>query len=189
MSLAAHSGFRRSPIKKKEQCGLSRLPPEGYKKLEKDMRKIAIFASGSGTNAENIYKFFANGNRVSVPLVVYDRVNAGVVERMAQYPLVRTEYVPAEVWKERPEEIAAMLRAEGIDMVVLAGFLRFVPEVLTGEYAGRMLNIHPSLLPAYGGAGRYGDKGHPAVIAGGEKRSGVTGHYVAENIAEGELVR
>lgn len=152
------------------------------------MKKIAIFASGSGTNAENIYKFFSKGNRISVPIVIYDRAGAGVAERMAQYPDVKTLYVPGSVWKEHPEEILEVLEKEGIDMVVLAGFLRFVPDALTTKYEGKMLNIHPSLLPAYGGEGMYGDKVHEAVIAAGEKRSGVTVHYVSDRMDEGEIL-
>ncbi|MDE6812019.1 MAG: CD225/dispanin family protein [Muribaculaceae bacterium] len=152
------------------------------------MKKIAIFASGSGTNAENIYKFFANGNRVSVPLVIYDRSGAGVAERMAKYPGVETLHIPGRVWKEHPEEILDLLKKEDIDLVVLAGFLRFVPNLLTEAYSGRMLNIHPSLLPAYGGAGMYGDKVHEAVIAAGERRSGVTVHYVSDRMDEGEIL-
>lgn len=152
------------------------------------MKKIAIFASGNGSNAENIYKFFANGNRVRVALVIYDRPGARVAERMAAYPDVKTLYIPKSVWAENPQEILDLLREEGIDMVVLAGFLRFVPQELTEAYAGRMLNIHPSLVPAYSGPGMYGDKIHQAVIAAGETKSGVTVHYVSDVVDGGEIL-
>lgn len=152
------------------------------------MKKIAILASGSGTNAENIYKFFANGNRVRVPLVIYDRAKAGVAERMAAYPDVKTLYFPKSAWVENPSEILDVLKAEGIDMVVLAGFLRFVPKELTEAYAGRMLNIHPSLIPAHCGPGMYGEKVHESVIAAGDKKSGVTVHYVSDVVDGGEIL-
>lgn len=152
------------------------------------MKKIAILASGSGTNAENIYKFFSNGNRVRVPLVIYDRTNAGVAERMAKYPDVATLYFPKSVWTEHPEEILDILRNEEIDLVVLAGFLRFVPKELTEAFAGRMLNIHPSLIPAHCGPGMYGDKVHQAVIAAGDRKSGVTVHYVSDIMDGGEIL-
>lgn len=152
------------------------------------MKKIAILASGSGTNAENIYKFFANGNRVSVPIVIYDRASAGVAERMEKYPDVKTIYVAPNIWKESPEEIVKLLSREGIDLVALAGFLRFVPKELTQAFEGRMLNIHPSLIPAYCGPGMYGEKVHQAVIAAGEKKSGVTVHYVTDVVDGGEIL-
>lgn len=152
------------------------------------MKKIAIFASGNGSNAENIYKFFANGSRISVPLIIYDRPDAGIAERMKNYPDVQTLYVPAEVWKENPAAILDILGKEDIDLVALAGFLRFIPREITEAYAGRMLNIHPSLLPAYGGPGMYGHKVHKAVIAAGETKSGVTVHYVSEVIDGGDIL-
>lgn len=152
------------------------------------MKNIAIFASGSGTNAENIYNVFKNGNRVRVPLVIYDRKNAGVAERMGKYPDVRTIYIPRDVWKNNPTEIVDLLKNDNIDLVVLAGFLRVIPPALTEEYAGRMINIHPSLLPSYGGMGMYGLKVHEAVIAAGEKESGVTVHYVSDEVDGGEIL-
>ncbi|MDE5773706.1 MAG: phosphoribosylglycinamide formyltransferase, partial [Muribaculaceae bacterium] len=151
------------------------------------MKQIAIFASGSGTNAENIYKFFSRGNRIGVALVIYDRKDAGVAQRMQQYG-VETVYIPGSVWRERPNEILHLLRIKHIDMVVLAGFLRMVPDCITEAYAGRILNIHPSLLPAYGGKGMFGHHVHEAVIANGETKSGVTVHYVTSECDGGEIL-
>lgn len=151
------------------------------------MKNIAILASGSGTNAENIYRFFARGNRISVSLVIYDRKDAGVAERMRQYG-VETVYIPASVWRERPQEILNLLMLKNIDLVVLAGFLRMVPDSITSAYAGRILNIHPSLLPAYGGKGMYGHHVHEAVIANRETKSGVTVHYVTPECDGGEIL-
>lgn len=152
------------------------------------MKKIAILASGSGTNAENIYNFFANGNRVRVPLVIYDRKSAGVAQRMEKYPDVNIQYIPGSVWKENPSQIVDLLRQQEIDLVVLAGFLRFVPDELTEAFAGRMLNIHPSLIPAHCGPGMYGDKVHRSVIEAGDKKSGVTVHYVSNVVDGGEIL-
>ena len=152
------------------------------------MKKIAILASGSGTNAENIYNFFAKGNRVRVPLVIYDRKSAGVAQRMEKYPDVNIQYIPGSVWKENPEQIVGLLKEQDIDLVVLAGFLRFVPDELTEAYAGRMLNIHPSLIPAHCGPGMYGDIVHRSVIEAGDKKSGVTVHYVSNVVDGGEIL-
>lgn len=151
------------------------------------MKKIAILSSGAGSNAENIYRFFGNGNRIKVELVIYDRRNAPVAERMRALG-VDTLYLPAEVWTERPEEIVELLIQRGIDLVVLAGFLRVVPPALTSAFPGKMLNIHPSLLPAHGGKGMYGRKVHESVIASGDTRSGATVHYVSDDIDGGEIL-
>lgn len=151
------------------------------------MKKIAILCSGNGTNAEHIYDFFANGNRVKVELVIYDRPDAPVAERMRARD-VDTLFLPAEVWTDRPDEVVTLLMQRGIDLVVLAGFLRHVPATVTRAFAGRMLNIHPSLLPAYSGKGMYGRRVHEAVIAAGETRSGATVHYVTEELDGGEIL-
>lgn len=151
------------------------------------MKKIAILASGSGTNAENIHNFFSRGNRIAVDVVIYDRKAAGVAPRMEAHG-VETLYIPGSVWRERPEEILNLLQSRGIDMVVLAGFLRMVPDCITEAYDKRILNIHPSLLPAYGGPGMFGHKVHEAVIANGETKSGVTVHYVTSVCDGGEIL-
>lgn len=151
------------------------------------MKRIAILASGSGTNAENIAKIFNGGNRIKVVLVVTNRKNAGVVERMK--PLgVETAYVPNSVWDSNPEEVVELLRRHEIDLVVLAGFMHFVDPMIVEAYRGRILNIHPSLLPAYGGKGMWGHHVHEAVVAAGETKSGVTVHYVTEEMDRGEIV-
>lgn len=151
------------------------------------MYKIAIFASGSGTNAENIVKHFATGESARVALVLTNVRDAGVVGRMQRLG-VDTYYVPNAEWRERPESIASFLKKENIDLVVLAGFMRKVDDAIVHSYKGRMLNIHPSLLPAYGGKGMYGHHVHEAVIAAGENRSGVTVHQVSEVMDGGDIV-
>ena len=149
--------------------------------------KIAIFASGNGTNAEVITKYFAGSELARVTLVLTNVRDAGVVKRMQQAG-VDTYYVPAEQWKNEPERIADFLESEGVDLVVLAGFMRKVADPIVERYRGRMLNIHPSLLPAYGGKGMYGHHVHEAVIAAGEKQSGVTVHQVSEEMDKGAIV-
>ncbi len=151
------------------------------------MINIAVFASGSGTNAENLARLFNNGSRARISLVLCNRKNAGVYVRMESLG-VAVQYVPNSVWDEEPEKIVEILRAHDIGLVVLAGFMHFVSPVIISAFSGRIINIHPSLLPAYGGKGMYGHHVHEAVIAAGEKESGVTVHYVTEEIDGGEIV-
>ena len=151
------------------------------------MKNIAIFASGSGTNAENIAKTFAGGNRIRVAVAVTDHKDAGVVARMEALG-IPVLYFPGKVWKESPETIVEALKPYDIDLVVLAGFMRKVADPIIDAFCDRMLNIHPSLLPAYGGKGMYGHHVHEAVIAAGEKQSGVTVHKVTSELDKGEIV-
>lgn len=151
------------------------------------MKNIAILASGSGTNAENIARFFGEGNKVKVALVITNRRNAGVIDRMEKLG-IDTEYVPNRVWDECPERIVEMLRFRQIDLVVLAGFMHYVSPVILKAFPDRVINIHPSLLPAYGGKGMWGHHVHQAVVAAGEKESGVTVHYVTEIFDDGEIL-
>lgn len=151
------------------------------------MTTIAIFASGSGTNAENIVKIFHAGSQIRCRLVLTNRTDSGVIERMRPYG-VEVRYIPLNEWINNPSEIAEMLRNEGIDLIVLAGFMvKIAPEIIEA-FPQRVINIHPSLLPAYGGKGMYGHHVHEAVIAAGEKKSGVTVHYVNEELDEGAIV-
>lgn len=151
------------------------------------MKNLAIFASGSGTNAENIARLFHQGNQVRVAVVLCNRKNAGVFGRMERLG-VPCLYIPSSVWDSEPEKVVDALKPYDIDLVVLAGFMRTVQPAIIRAYEGRMVNIHPSLLPAYGGKGMYGHHVHEAVIAAGEKKSGVTVHYVTDRIDGGEIV-
>lgn len=149
------------------------------------MKKIAIFASGSGTNAENIIRYFNLENRgvAEVALVVTNRATAAVVERVARYD-VPCLHFQKEEWVSGQNVLRAM-REKGIDFIVLAGFLAMVPQALLAAYPQRIVNIHPSLLPKYGGKGMYGDRVHQAVIAAGDEVSGITIHYVDEHFDNG----
>lgn len=151
------------------------------------MHNIAILASGSGTNAENIVRTFNQGTLLRVVLVITDQPDAGVIQRMAALG-VPTQYIPGPVWRKNPEEVVQCLRSHNVDFVVLAGFMRLIAPQIVEAYPNRILNIHPALLPAYGGKGMYGHHVHEAVIAAGETESGVTVHYVDTQYDHGNIL-
>lgn len=151
------------------------------------MFSLAILASGSGTNAENIVRTFRDGSLLRVKLIITDHEDAGVIERMKPFG-IKTIYIPGKVWRQEPQNIADILRGHGIDLVVLAGFMRLVAQPIVEAFPHRIINIHPALLPAYGGKGMWGHHVHEAVIAAGEKRSGVTVHYVDTQYDHGQII-
>lgn len=151
------------------------------------MLRIAIFASGSGSNAENIIRHFNFSDRgAQVALVVSNRADAGVLERakrlgVSSEVLTRSDF-------NSPDYLLPMLQQHGIDFIVLAGFLMMIPAWLIKEYEHRIINIHPSLLPKFGGKGMYGINVHKAVVAAQETQTGITVHYVSERYDEGEII-
>lgn len=149
-------------------------------------KKIAILASGSGTNAENIIRYFREKGSDCVSLVLTNRQNAFVLER-ARDLKVPCAYFAKSDW-ECGEPILSILREYQIDFVVLAGFLARIPDNLLHAYPNKIINIHPSLLPKFGGKGMYGDCVHEAVIAAGEQESGITIHYTNEHYDEGAII-
>ena len=149
-------------------------------------KNIAIFASGNGTNAENIIRYFREKSSACVALVLTNRQNAFVLERSRGLE-VPCFYFPKSDW-ENGEAILSVLREHDIDFVVLAGFLARVPDLILHAYPNKMINIHPSLLPKFGGKGMYGDRVHEAVIAAGEEESGITIHYTNEHYDEGAII-
>lgn len=150
------------------------------------MKRIAIFASGSGTNAENIVRCFANSPRVEVAAVITNRRAATVIDRLR--PLgIEVEYYPKDEWK-CPEKVTQRLCDAKVDLVVLAGFLAVVREPLLTAFEGRIINIHPSLLPKYGGDGMWGGNVHQAVIDSHEPESGITIHQVTAEVDGGPIV-
>ncbi len=151
------------------------------------MTNIAVFASGTGSNAVNLVKAFNAGSRIRVALCLTDKENAPVIDKMRELG-VETIYFPRSVWKERPQEILEILRNHDIKVIALAGFLCFLNEEIVEAYEGRILNIHPSLLPAYGGKGMHGANVHKAVIEAGETKSGATVHVVTNEIDAGPIV-
>ena len=147
---------------------------------------IAIFASGAGSNARKIIEYFENkGLHIKVSLIVCNVPGAGVLE------IAEEKGIPSLMINK--SDFAAngyveSLKNAGIDFIVLAGFLWKVPEVLVRAYPKAIINIHPALLPKYGGKGMYGARVHEAVIAAGEKESGITIHWVNENYDEGAII-
>jgi phosphoribosylglycinamide formyltransferase-1 len=150
------------------------------------MKNIAIFASGSGTNAENLIRFFRTSAYGRVSLVLSNRKEAGVIDR-AQSLEVETVIFNREQFYHS-EELLRMLVDRDIDFVVLAGFLWLVPDYLLIAFENKMINIHPALLPKYGGKGMYGNHVHAAVIENKENESGMTIHMVNKEYDEGNIV-
>ncbi|MCW3086768.1 MAG: phosphoribosylglycinamide formyltransferase, partial [Sediminibacterium sp.] len=147
-------------------------------------KKIAIFASGAGSNARKIIERFRSHPSISVALIVSNKPDAGVLP-IARENGIAVLLIDKEVFFRR-DAYVPLLREKGIEFIVLAGFLWKIPAALVSAYPGRIINIHPALLPKYGGKGMYGAKVHEAVIAAGEKESGITIHYVNEVYDAGE---
>lgn len=151
------------------------------------MERIAIFASGNGSNAENIIRYFqANPGLGEVVLVVCNRPGAGVIERAARLGVDVRVMSRAEI--NDPSLMFPLMESHAVGFIVLAGFLLMVPSFLTERYHGRMLNIHPSLLPKFGGKGMYGRYVHEAVVAAGETETGITIHLVSDECDGGRVV-
>lgn len=147
---------------------------------------VAIFVSGNGTNCENIIKHFADSDRVRIALVVSNRTDAFALERAKRHGVAAVV-----VDKERLNDEAVMadlLSRYAIDFIVLAGFLLMVPRFLIEHYRRRIVNIHPALLPKYGGKGMYGHHVHEAVCANHETETGITIHYVSDVCDDGEII-
>jgi len=150
------------------------------------MRNIAILASGTGTNAENIIKYFSNKNTAKVSLVLSNKRQAMVLKR-AEENNIRTVFFEHKEFYVTGKVLRYLLLYK-IDFIVLAGFLWLVPENIIEQYAGRIINIHPALLPAYGGKGMYGDAVHKAIIASKDKESGITIHYINKFYDKGDII-
>jgi phosphoribosylglycinamide formyltransferase-1 len=150
------------------------------------MRNIAIFASGNGTNAENIIKYFSNRNTAKVCLVLSNKRQAQVLKR-AEDNGIRTVFFEHKEFYVTGK-VLRYLTLYKIDFIVLAGFLWLVPENIIEQYPGRIVNIHPALLPAYGGKGMYGEAVHKAVIENRDANSGITIHYVNKLYDKGDVI-
>ena len=149
------------------------------------MKRIALLASGSGSNAENIIRYFSGNPEYIFPLIVSNKKDAYVHERaknldIPSFTLSKDGFASGE--------LLALLRKFEIDGIVLAGFLLKVPESLIEAYPDKIVNIHPALLPKYGGKGMYGHYVHEAVVENKETESGITIHYVNENYDEGRIL-
>lgn len=150
------------------------------------MKRIAIFASGTGSNAQKILAHFQSSNKIEVALIVSNKTNAGVLNFAKEYStptliIEREKFLKGDGYV--PE-----LQAAGIDWIILAGFLWKIPPTLINQWGKRIINIHPALLPKYGGKGMYGEAVHRAVLAANEKESGITIHYVDEQYDHGATI-
>ncbi len=150
------------------------------------MRNIAILASGSGTNAENIIKYFSNRISARVTLVLSNRSEALVLKRAAAQNVKSIFFDRSDFYSSG--KVLDLLLSESIDFIVLAGFLWLVPENILQSYEGRIINIHPALLPRFGGKGMFGDKVHKSVIESHEQESGITIHYVNRFYDDGNII-
>ena len=149
-------------------------------------KRIAIFASGSGSNAQKLMEHFKRNTEVEVALVLTNNADAYVLQRADSFEIPSHIFDKHEFYKT--ENVIDLLKNLDIDLIVLAGFLWLIPQNLLQEYPGRIINIHPAILPKFGGKGMYGDHVHKAVMAAGELEGGITIHYVNENYDEGEYI-
>lgn len=149
------------------------------------MKRIAILASGSGTNAQRLIEHFSAHPLAQVALVGCDQSEAGVLQRAWDLNVPSYLFTGKEL---RDGAVRHELQGQRIDLVVLAGFMRLIPAEMVRAFEGRLVNIHPSLLPNHGGKGMYGQRVHEAVIAAGDAESGITIHLVNEHYDEGHVL-
>ncbi|WJS95877.1 phosphoribosylglycinamide formyltransferase [Flavobacterium johnsoniae] len=149
------------------------------------MKKIIVFASGSGTNTENIIKYFSNTEIAKVVSVFTNNASAKVIER------AKNHQIPVEIFSKNElleRNVLQKIQKIDPDLIVLAGFLLKFPENIIEEYPNKIINIHPALLPNYGGKGMYGMHIHRAIVNNKEKETGISIHYVNEHYDEGGII-
>lgn len=151
------------------------------------MINVAIFASGEGSNAENLFRYFANDPRLRFKLVMTNQAEAGIVKKAEQYKK-NLHLLSRESLEKYGERLVEFLKVEQIDLIVLAGFLLKIPPVFIKAFPNRIINVHPSLLPKYGGKGMYGKRVHEAVLANHESQTGATVHLVNEVYDQGKIL-
>ncbi|MGO4817342.1 phosphoribosylglycinamide formyltransferase [Flavobacterium sp. W22_SRS_FP1] len=149
------------------------------------MKKIVVFASGSGTNAENIIKHFTSNEEATVVAVFTNNPNAKVIERAKNNDVAMEIFSKTELNEGRVLQVLNTIQP---DLIVLAGFLLKFPETIIAAYPNKIINIHPALLPKYGGKGMYGMNIHKAIADNKERETGITIHYVDENYDEGDVI-
>lgn len=150
------------------------------------MKRIVIFASGSGTNAENLIKFFQNREKASVILVLTNNPYAKVLDRAKKLKVSALSF--NRIALNDTDIVLHILKSSKPDLIILAGFLWKFPEHILKEFPNKVINIHPALLPKYGGKGMYGMHVHEAVVANKETKTGITIHYVNEHYDEGAII-
>lgn len=151
------------------------------------MIHAAIFASGEGTNAENLFNYFAKDPRIKIKLVVTNRDDAGVIARAEKYKK-NVQIVSKAALENYTEQLIEFLQVENIDLIILAGFLLKIPQAFVKAFPDKIINIHPALLPKFGGKGMYGSNVHKAVIEQKEIESGITIHFVNEEYDKGKII-
>ncbi|MGY3053366.1 phosphoribosylglycinamide formyltransferase-1 [Pedobacter sp. UYEF25] len=149
-------------------------------------KRIAIFASGSGSNAQKIMEHFKHSIDAEVSLVLTNNADSYVLQRADNFEIPSHIFDRNELYGS--ENVLLLLKNLEIDFIVLAGFLWLLPENIIDTYPGRIINIHPAVLPKFGGKGMYGDKVHLAVLAAKEREGGITVHYVNKQYDEGEYI-
>lgn len=150
------------------------------------MKNIAIFASGNGSNAEQISNYFLKKNSGKVKLILTNNAEAGVLARAEKLGIVSVIFDRNTFYYSN--EIVDTLIEYKTDLVILAGFLWLIPTNILEAFKGKIINIHPALLPKFGGKGMYGNHVHEAVIASGDKKSGITIHFVNEKYDDGQII-
>jgi len=148
--------------------------------------KIALFCSGSGSNAQKIMDYFKDSNTVEVAILMANKAGAFALERAKKMNIPTNIFDRKDFYESN--DVLNELKDRGVEWVILAGFLWLIPESLIETYPNKIINIHPALLPKYGGKGMYGFNVHKAVVTNKEKESGITIHYVNKNYDEGEFI-
>ena len=152
---------------------------------EKKNKKIIIFSSGNGTNAEEIIKYFEDKEEVNIQLILTNNSNAGVLERAKKHK------IPAIFYNNEAFEkkiVFQILNSLNPSLNILAGFIRKIPNIIISRFPNKIINIHPALLPSHGGKGMFGIEVHKSVIRSNDSKTGVTIHYVNSNYDEGEII-
>tara|TARA_R110002050_G_scaffold128925_3_gene250356 strand:+ start:506 stop:1078 length:573 start_codon:yes stop_codon:yes gene_type:complete len=149
-------------------------------------KRIVIFASGSGTNTENIIKHFQQSDVAEVVFVLSNKPDAAVLRRAKNLDVASISFTKDELFSE--DGVLRILKESNPDLIVLAGFLLKFPEIILKEFPHKVINIHPALLPKYGGKGMYGNFVHQAIVENNEVETGITIHYVNENYDEGAII-
>ncbi|KYG76330.1 formyltetrahydrofolate-dependent phosphoribosylglycinamide formyltransferase [Roseivirga ehrenbergii] len=149
-------------------------------------KRIAIFASGSGTNAQKVFEYFENHNEAEVVLLLCNKKGAGVLERAKRFGVPTFNFSREEFYNT--QSVLDRLRKDKVDALVLAGFMWLIPTYLVEAFPNKIVNIHPALLPKFGGKGMYGMHVHEAVKAARESETGITIHLVNEHYDEGSIL-
>jgi len=150
------------------------------------MKKLSLFASGNGTNVQQISEYFANNSEVNVDCVVVNKQNIFVIQRAKNLGIDCFYFNKEDFYNSN--KVLDLMQQRGIDYIILAGFLWLIPDSLLKNYDHKIINIHPALLPNYGGKGMYGHHVHEAVIQAKEQQSGITIHYVNEKYDSGDII-